>query len=524
MKFFKSTIIVFAAASLCFAPAKAVIDNPITLAVIMTYDQQLAKNPKDYMTWFRRGNEYYRHNEYEKSLEDVNKALAYAPTKDSDLRFQAYLLRAGIYDQLGKKDLALSDLNSALALNPESYSALYQKANTEYELNQLSAARTDYQKLQNLNPRGVEAPLGLARCAMAESNLSAANDYLQQAVELDQTRPEVYVRRATVRREMGDHNGAVEDLLVALSLNSTDDKAVAMLAEYGRTHYAATIAGLTNAMKLAPENGLFRYLRAMIAEAHFNYQPAIDDFNYIIANKLYDYHGLNASLARCLYGLGQYDEALNQINDAISREANSADYFTTKSRILRARRKTDEAVAQAAKALAINPNYEPALVEMALDFVDKKQYREADKLLAEAIMTAPSDPSLLILRSWVRGELMKDIKGAADYALQALDTDLYAMDDVKSLRGFALACLDRLPEADAWMDNIIATDSDPDGEVNYYGSCYYSMRGNADKAMECAKRSIKKGYGNKHNWLTNSDGFVTVAAQRLNPAFVEIVK
>ena len=127
MKILRNAILGIAAATLC-APAfeaHAVIDNPITIAVIKVYDKELQSNPKNYMVWFRRANEYYRHNEYDKALNDVNNALKYVPTSDTDLRFQAYMLRASIYERTHKLHEALSDLNSAVTLDPESYAAVY---------------------------------------------------------------------------------------------------------------------------------------------------------------------------------------------------------------------------------------------------------------------------------------------------------------------------------------------------------------------------------------------------------------
>ncbi len=151
-------------ATVSLAPfkANAVIDNPVTRAVIEVYDKVLKANPTDYMTWFRRANEYYRHNEYVRALDDVNNALAYAPAGDTDLRFQAYMLRAGIYNQTNKPEQALADLNSAIALDGSSYAAIYQKANTEFELGNYGAARVDYTRLQRFNSRSTEALLGLA--------------------------------------------------------------------------------------------------------------------------------------------------------------------------------------------------------------------------------------------------------------------------------------------------------------------------------------------------------------------------
>ena len=60
------------------------LDNPVTKAVLTVYDNMLRENPDDYMTWFRRANEYYRHNEYMKALKDINEALQRVPVGDSD--------------------------------------------------------------------------------------------------------------------------------------------------------------------------------------------------------------------------------------------------------------------------------------------------------------------------------------------------------------------------------------------------------------------------------------------------------
>ncbi len=526
MKIFQKALLAVAASAFCFQPfeVQAVIDNPVTIAVLKVYDKELQSNPKNYMVWFRRANEYYRHNEYEKALEDVNNALKYVPVSDKDLRFQAYMLRASIYDQTSRKADELSDLNSAIALDPESYAAYYLKANAEYELGDIAAAKTDYAKLQRFNTRSLEAVLGLARCAVKENNLSAANDYLQQAADFAPNNPKVFVRRASVRKMIGDDSGAVDDLILALSLKSDDSDAVQALVDYGNTNYAVTITALTNAMQLAPDNALYRYLRAMIAEAHFNYNSAITDFRYILDNNLYNYHGINASLARSLYGLGNYDEALIQIDNALGTVDNVADYFVVRSKILRALGRNDDAINAAAKALAVDRSYVPALVEMAMNFVDKKDYRQAASLLAEASMDDANNPSVYLLRAWLMKDKLKDAAGAKSMNEQALAIDGYDMNNVKSLRGFALMNLGREPEADLWMENLLENVQDNDGLINYYGACYYGLRGNMDKALECAERSMSKGYSDKHNWLKNTDGQINASSLRGDLNFLQLVE
>ena len=87
-KFSKLLLASLALAAISPISANAVITNPITLAVIQTYDRQLQANPQDYQTYFRRGNEYYRHDEYMRALEDMNQALRYAPVSDTDTPMQ----------------------------------------------------------------------------------------------------------------------------------------------------------------------------------------------------------------------------------------------------------------------------------------------------------------------------------------------------------------------------------------------------------------------------------------------------
>lgn len=504
--------------------ASAVIDNPVTQAVLKVYDATLKQNPNDYMTWFRRANEYYRHSEYVRALDDVNKALALAPGGEKDLRFQAYMLRAGIYNQTGKPEMALSDLNSATALDPNSYSAIYQKANTEFELGNYGAARVDYTRLQRLNPRSTEALIGLARCAVKENNISAATEYLQQAVDFDPSNPEIYNRRATVRRIMGDHNGAVDDLILAISLKSNDPKAIEMLVEYGNTNYAATIAGITNAMNLAPDNGLYRYLRAVIAQAHYNYLSAIDDFQVILDRRLYNYHGINASMARCLYGLGRYEEALDQINEALSHSTNVADYYVLRSQILRALGRSDEAISAAATAIIVTPDYVPGLVEMAVNYIDKGNYQQAASLLGEASMADANDPNLYLLRGWLHEKFLNQPVAAKGFYEQALNVEGYADNNVRSLRGFALLNLDRTAEADEWMNLIIETVPDNDGLINYYATCFYTLRDDDIKAVEAAERALQAGYSDNHNWMQNSDGFINVGPLRDDLRFLRLMQ
>ncbi len=380
------------AATALSAGAQSGIQNPITQAVLQVYEEELQANPRDYNILLSRADEYYRHGEYIRALPDVDKAIEYAPASDEDVILRAYILRAGIYNQTKRPEQALPDLEKAVKLAPDSYNALYQLANTQYTLGRYSDARLSFSKLERLNNRMPEAYIGLARIAVKENNLGTANEMLAQAVNLDPNNAETYVRRASVRRQMGDHNGAVDDLILALSTDNKNDRAMTELLDYGNTNYPAAMAGLTNAITQAPRVGMFRYIRAVVAQAHFHYLAAIEDFQTILDEKLYNYHGIYASIAECQFCLGYYEKALSNIDYALGMIRDNSDHFVLRSKILRALKRDDEAVKAAADALAVNRNNNDALAEMAMAYTAIGNYDEASNLLGEAILNDAENP------------------------------------------------------------------------------------------------------------------------------------
>lgn len=503
--------------------AQSGIKNPMTQAVLAVYAEELQENPKDYNVYLSRADEYYRHSEYIRALADVEKALEYAPASESDVVLRAHILRAGIYNETKRPEQALGDLEAAAALAPDSYSIIYQKANTEFILGKNSEAKNDFQRLVRLNSRAPEPYIGLARIAVKENNLGTANELLASAVNLDPNNAETYVRRASVRKMMGDHNGAVDDLILALSSDNKHDKAMTELLEYGNTNYPATMAGLTNAITQAPQVGMFRYIRAVIAQTHFHYLAAINDYKTIIDEQLYNYYGLYASIAECNFALGNYEEALDNIDRALSMIRDNASYYVVKSRALRAMGRYDDAIKAGADALAADRQSNEALVEMALGYVGVKNYEEASNLLGEAMLNDAEEASYPMLRAWVLEKYLNKPQAAQALYQKVADMDHYFIDNPRSLKGFALLFDDKADQGRRWMENILGTVTDYDGLIHYYGACFYAQAGDMEKAMKCAEKALDLGYANYHNWTEAIDGRVNVAPLRDDLRFLNML-
>ncbi len=501
--------------------AQSSINNPMTRAVIEVYDRMLKEDPTDYETWLHRANEYYSHNEYMRALNDVDNALKYVPASDSDTRVQAYMLRANIYQQTGRNEAALQDINSVLAITPDSYVAIYQRANLEYELGQYNEAKADFRRMQRISTRSAEAYIGLARIAVKENNLGMANEYLDQAVQIDPNNSDYYVRRANVRQSMGNDQGAVEDLLVALSTDSKNTRATQALVNYGNTNYGAVMAGLTSAIESAPKVGMYVYLRAVIAQAHYRYTSAIADFQKINDEQLYNYHGIYASLAECQFALGEYQKALDNIEQAITMDSNIASHYALKSKILRAMGRSDAALSAALQSTVVTPGLTDPLIEMANCKIALGKYSEANDLIGEAMLSNSEKPEYIILRAWLLQNHLNQPVAAKQYYTTASELDNFDLDDINSLRGFALLFLGERDSAKSWIDNILNTVTDRDGYISYMAACFYSLYGDTDKAMQLVEQSLNLGYANYHNWTSFADGPINIATLRDDLRFMQ---
>lgn len=505
--------------------AQSSIHNPMTQAVLSVYEDELQRNPNNFEVLINRAEEYFRHEEYIRALEDVNRALTCIPAAQTQYKLHAYLLRAGIYNRSGHPSDALSDLVEAEKLAPQSISVLLQKGNTEIETGALAAAKLDFQRAQRLNTRNAEAYIGLAKVAVLENNMGTANDLLESAVNIDPNNADTYLRRSAVRKSMANHNGAVEDLILALSVDPDNQLAMAAIVDYGNTNYPATMAGLSSAVTAAPQVGMYRYIRAGIAQAHFNYLAALEDYQTIVRERIYDYHGIYASIANCQFALCKYDDALNNIDHALASvtDGNTSKYFTLRSRILRALGRNEEAVRVANNAVAADRNSGDALAELALAYVAVGNYTEASSLLAEASVNDADSPRYPLLRGWVMEKYLNDADGARNQYRKVAEMEQYFADDINSLKGFALLFLGENEKAERWMENILNTVTDYDGLINYYATCFYGILNNSDKAFECARKSLDLGYGNYFDWTENNDGLINIGLLRDDLRFLRII-
>lgn len=495
-------------------------------AVMQAYEEMLRENYKDYETLFRRANSYYNMGDYLKALDDLDSAVKYAPESDTDTRYAIYALRSECYRELKRYSQALPEADEALKLDPTSTQMLKLRGDLEFDLGMYTEAKADYNKLLRIQPRSQEAMFGLALVAAKENNIGLASDYMEKAIAMTPGKSDAYVRSAKVREQIGDYNGAVDDLLMAIATDGNDPNALPALVELANSNYSAVMAGLSGAIRQAPRQPLFYYLRGSIAAAHFHYSAAIDDFKYILAEGLYDYSGIYCALAECYYALGQYQTALDNSETALATYDEQDDvchYYTVRAQIQRAMGDTDKALATINRALDFTADDVDALVEKALILTDNKEAKDASAILGEVVMSHPFEPMNYLTRAWVLNDFLNQPKAAKGLYGRVIDMELDHPERVSSMLGFAQLFDGKTAQAVAWIDAILA-EPDYDGRNHYYGACFYAWAGRTDKALACMETALKAGYANYHNWTANNDSRINVSPLRDNARFKALLE
>lgn len=545
MKKFLTAAVVAASISSMTAQSQQSIDNPMTQAMLDVYAKELEANPKDADIYFRRANEYYKFNQYLRALADVDKTLEYAPAGNRDLRFQAYMLRADIYQMLDKHREALADFSEALKLDPTSFMALYQKANEEYALGDYSAAKADYTRLRATNPRSVEALTGLARVAVKENDLGRASEYMDGAVEMMSADSDIYIRRASVRRMQGNNTGAVEDLLMAISIDN-NTRAFQELIDMANVDYPAVILAISTSISYAPQQGMLYYIRGFIAQAHDHYASALADYRKLIDQNMYEYAGLYNSMAQCQLALCRYPQAIDNIDHAISMDGGkNGEFYATKARILYAQGKNSEAM-DALKQASLR-GYSSTNVDELQALVDYAagDFEKANDIYAAMIVDHPEVMRNYIYRAWVLADGLKQPANAQTLYNRVVsmtaDSDngekaTSPLSAVQSYRGFALLFSGDRPGALDWAKGLYSDYRDTDGYLNFVLACLYAQASVADpsisssekydltaQAIKSLERALQLGYGNLYEITKADTGRVSLAPLRNDSHFNALI-
>lgn len=226
------------------------------------------------------------------------------------------------------------------------------------------------------------------RDLLSKNHLDKAIAAFTQALAKNPELGEAYINRGLAYGKKGQYDQAIADFNKFIELDSRDSEAYYNrgVAYAKKGHYNQALADFNRALKLNPQDAQAVHMRDLISRG--KELAAKSPESKAAAEKEEEAHKQQAlTLARN----AKYDQALAEINQALTQDSKDAETYNRRGGIYTLQGHYAQAVADFAKALELNPRYAKAYYNRALAYYYQGKYDQAINDLTKAIALKPKD-------------------------------------------------------------------------------------------------------------------------------------
>lgn len=448
----------------------------------------LEKKPNDHEVRSWRLEIFLRLKRLDEAMSDLNHILDKEPNKMT-IRFERAILffnKKQYYD-------ALSDLNRIIEKESKNFRALYLRARTHHQLNNIDAALNDYSSILNdyshvwtnhrplseisihlkkilagdkRNSKALHLA-GLILCKKEE--FSQALVLLNSAIETDPNNINAIYWRAQTRNKLNHLEEALDDYTLLLEANPHNTK-----VRYARGYiywqlrkYNASLADINQVLEQNPKYLKAKHLKAKIFCDQEELDKALPLLNEVLKENPDDLEIL--TLRAQLYStLNELDAALTDLNKIHEKEPSQPRALLMHARVLCKQGKYDEALIDYEKIISASinspnlnalqgvgyilqkkPHNTVAKRLYVMGLCQQKKYVEALPVLTQIINQNSEDVATLSWRANAYFMLNKLDESLADYTkLNALEPHSQAYKNVIDLIASKRKSLVRLSDLD----------------------------------------------------------------------------
>ncbi len=335
--------------------------------------------------------------QFDLAITDLDRAVA----QDANTA-EAYLLRARLHLHRGEFDRALSDIDDYQRTADKSIESLYLQAVAFRGKGEIDAA------IEVLDVTGNEAEEALMLRVHRADFLAEAGKLELALADCDLVIDRfpgfapAYSTRAAVHLEGGRSEAAMEDAELAMELGLTTSRnfMIRGLAKAAAEDYEQADEDLSQAIDLDEENVLARYNRGRLRAARDDLSAAIEDFSAAIG------HNPDWSDARVQRGFLQLaeeqpDAALADFEAAIQVSPTMAEAYRGRALVHQQQGRKPEALADLNKAVLLDPDNVACRMARTTLLLDESDTDAAKADLDAALQLAPD----LIPALFQRGQL-----------------------------------------------------------------------------------------------------------------------
>ncbi len=161
-------------------PLIGVLISAIFLSTCLTHRMQSPSESEDYDSILRQGIIFLNHNDYERAIEQFDKAISLQPNSA-----KVYNLLGISYFQSKNYKLAENQFDRAVDLDPSYAQAYGNLGGTYYIEHQFEKAKDMFMKALSISPNLISANYSLGTILLAEGNIEEGTLYLSKGIALD---------------------------------------------------------------------------------------------------------------------------------------------------------------------------------------------------------------------------------------------------------------------------------------------------------------------------------------------------
>jgi tetratricopeptide (TPR) repeat protein len=300
----------------------------------------------------------------------------------------------------GDLDGAITDFNSAVAIDPKNVVALYRRGLARQAQDDRTNAMADFSEVIRLSPRDADAYSNRAFLKQCSNDPDGALADYAQALVINSKLPKAYYNVGLIRMQKGDLEGAVDAYSQAIAVNPQMDRAYYNrgTAKSTQGNMDGAIADYTQALVLNPKLALAYRDRGFARQSKGDTAGALSDYSQAIL--------LDPKLSGTYYNralireqLGDLDGAMTDSTKAIELDPKNAQAYFNRGMARFGRGYFDSALADLKKMEELAPrddDTDNARLYVWLISTQENPKGKADAELAESLQndwnSPPEDP------------------------------------------------------------------------------------------------------------------------------------
>lgn len=451
------------------------------------FNKDLKENPKNGYSFSWIAHLRLTREEYGKALTAADLAIKNLPKKDTEYVIFGYSTRAKCFLCLEDTIKALADYASAIKIKPDEVRLYDQRAQVYYELEQYDLADADYRKMVELQPGDVMGYMGLGRNANVQKHWDDAIKQFDYVTKLESEYSSGYAFRAESYIGLEKWNEATDDIISALSCD-WDRKAVFLATNLKEPAFTMMISKMKVQSVKSPNEITWPYVMGLMYERNKQYRKAIEAYKE--SNKRNASPTNHQRIADCFVEMGEYKDALEEINMALNMDSTDFASMVKKADILYEYGDAKAAISEWDKIMNAQPDY-------AFGYYRRGWFKEligdfdgGIEDLSMAIVLNPDFAYAYGTRGDLYQKLNKKELSEADFKKVI---ELENTPEKYECLHYAYQGLGQYDKAIEVMNVIIARDSTDKGSY-YDAACLYSRMNNKEKALEYLRKSLELGY------------------------------